>query len=132
MSMQKISIDRELNSTSATIIWNMASTPEGMTRWLADSVTQNGDSLTFTWGSPYDHHEKRTATILQKKKNSSIRFAWDDEDGMDTFVEIKIDRSPLTGEFMLHITDFTSPEDREWLFDTWAHNFRRLRRSCGI
>lgn len=68
MSMQKISIDRELNSTSATIIWNMVSTPEGMTRWLADSVTQNGDSLTFTWGSPYDHHEKRTATILQKKK----------------------------------------------------------------
>ena len=63
MSMQKISIDRELNSTSATIIWNMVSTPEGMTRWLADSVTQNGDSLTFTWGSPYDHHEKRTATI---------------------------------------------------------------------
>lgn len=110
----------------------MVSTPEGMTRWLADSVTQNGDSLTFTWGSPYDHHEKRTATILQKKKNSSIRFAWDDEDGMDTFVEIKIDRSPLTGEFMLRITDFTSPEDREWLFDTWAHNFRRLRRSCGI
>ena len=110
----------------------MVSTPEGMTRWLADSVTQNGDSLTFTWGSPYDHHEKRTATILQKKKNSSIRFAWDDEDGMDTFVEIKIDRSPLTGEFMLHITDFTSPEDREWLSDTWAHNFRRLRRSCGI
>ena len=132
MSMQKISIDRELNSTSATIIWNMVSTPEGMTRWLADSVTQNGDSLTFTWGSPYDHHEKRTATILQKKKNSSIRFARDDEDGMDTFVEIKIDRSPLTGEFMLHITDFTSPEDRDWLFDTWAHNFRRLRRSCGI
>ena len=132
MSMQKISIDRELNSTSAAIIWNMVSTPEGMTRWLADSVTQNGDSLTFTWGSPYDHHEKRTATILQKKKNSSIRFAWDDEDGMDTFVEIKIDRSPLTGEFMLHITDFTSPEDRDWLFDTWAHNFRRLRRSCGI
>ena len=110
----------------------MVSTPEGMTRWLADCVTQNGDSLTFTWGSPYDHHEKRTATILQKKKNSSIRFAWDDEDGMDTFVEIKIDRSPLTGEFMLHITDFTSPEDRDWLFDTWAHNFRRLRRSCGI
>lgn len=58
MSMQKISIDRELNSTSAAIIWNMVSTPEGMTRWLADSVTQNGDSLTFTWGSPYDHHEK--------------------------------------------------------------------------
>ena len=132
MEMQKINIERELNSTSAAIIWNVMSTPEGMALWLADSVTQDGNSLTFTWGSPYDHHEKRTATILQKKKNQCIRFAWDDEQDMGTFVEIMIDKSTLTGEYMMHITDFTAPDDREWLFDTWAHNFRRLRRSSGI
>ena len=86
--MLQINIERELNSTSTSIVWNMVSTPEGMARWLADTVTLEGDTLTFTWGSPYDHHEMRKATIIEKKKNHCIRFSWNDEQDMETFVEI--------------------------------------------
>ena len=130
--MVKIDIEQAPNSTSTSIVWGMLATPEGMARWLADTVTQDGDTLTFTWGSPYDHHEMRRATILEKKKNRCIRFAWDDERTLGTFVEIRMEKSPLTGEYSLHITDFSTPDDREWLLDTWGHNFRQLRRSSGL
>ena len=132
MKMLQINIERELNSTSASLVWKMVSTPEGMALWLADTVTQDGDTLTFTWGSPYDPHEKRQATIIEKRKNHCIRFAWNDEQELKTFVEIKMEKSALTGEYMLQITDFTEPDDKQWLLDTWGHNFRQLRRSSGL
>ena len=101
MEMLQINIERELNSTSTSIVWNMVSTPEGMARWLADTVTLEGDTLTFTWGSPYDHHEMRKATIIEKKKNHCIRFSWNDEQGNGDFCGDKNGEEPAHGRVYL-------------------------------
>lgn len=132
MTMKKLTVTRELKSKSASIIWRLMSTPEGMTGWLADSVTRDGDTLTFAWGHEWSHHEKRQAMVQEEQKGARFRFAWTDEEGEGTFVEMALERSTITGEFIMNVTDFAQDEDMEWLEETWEHNFKRLRRKSGI
>ena len=126
-----IEIEHQLRSTSKTIIWQLLSTAPGLAKWIADSVTQSGDTLTFTWGDVNSHHEMRTATVLRVEKFNRIRWRWND-DGEATFVEIRMQRDQLTEEYALHITDFADDDDRDWLFGAWNHNFERLHQSSGL
>ena len=68
MTLHKLEIEQALKSKAPAIIWNLISTADGMTRWLADTVTQEGDMLTFHWGHEWYHNEQRTAHIIYKKK----------------------------------------------------------------
>ena len=56
MESNKISIERELRSKSANIIWALMSTPEVLAKWLAEQVTRDGDTLTFTCGNAWRPH----------------------------------------------------------------------------
>ena len=91
MTKQRIEIEHELKSTSANIVWKLISTADGYANWLADSVTADGDELTFTWGQEWRHHEQRMHTLWQKngsaeyvstgtttRKTYSWRYAWSD------------------------------------------------------
>ena len=75
MDKQRLCIERELISSSAPIIWDLISTDAGLSRWMADSVTQEGEQLTFVWGELWSHHKVRTATIVEKIKNEYIRIS---------------------------------------------------------
>ena len=101
MEMLQINIERELNSTSTSIVWNMVSTPEGMARWLADTVTLEGDTLTFTWGSPYDHHEMRKATIIEKKEKPLHKVFMERRTGHGDFCGDKNGEEPAHGRVYL-------------------------------
>lgn len=131
MEKNKITIEHLLRSTSKNIIWKLIATGDGLAKWIADSVLLNGDHLTLTWGDSMRHHEERTATIVAIEKFGRIRWHWDDDDEA-TYVEIRMDRNALTGEYTLHITDFTDDDDKEWLYDIWNQNFERLYRSSGV
>ena len=67
-----------------------------------------------------------------KKKNEAVRFEWDGPDTEGTYVEIRMERSSITDDFILSVTDFATEEDTEWLRSIWDHNFQRLRQSSGI
>ena len=101
MTLQKLEIEQALKSKAPAIIWNLISTADGMTRWLADTVTQEGDMLTFHWGHEWDHNEQRTAHIIYKKKQHAIRFVWMDETAPEFYVELKMQRSDITNDFVL-------------------------------
>ncbi len=132
MDRYKLSIERELKSKSVNIIWPLLSTPEGMSKWLADKVKLSGDNLTFTWGNPRGHHEIRTAKILEKKDFSHIRIKWNEERFENTFIELRIQKSDITGDYILIITDFSIDGDLQTLRDIWEANLDTLRRSTGI
>ena len=131
MEKNKITVEHLLNSTSKNIIWQLIGTDSGLQKWIADSVTLDGDQLTCAWGDANRHHEVRMATVSVLEKFGRIRWSWDDEtDG--SYVEIRMEKSNLTGGYMLSVTDFTDDGDKEWLMDIWTHNFERLRRRCGV
>ncbi len=131
MNKTKITIEHLLRSTSKSIIWQLIATGEGMAKWIADSAHLEGRQLTLAWGDDTRHHEVRTATVDVIDRFACIRWHWDDvHDG--SYVEIRMVPNALTGEFTLHVTDFTDDDDKDWLFSIWEHNFKRLYRSSGV
>lgn len=106
MEKNKVNIEHELRSKSAGFIWSMLSTPEGLAKWLSDEVRLNGDLFTFTWGNVWSDHEIRTSAVIDKKKFDYIRFRWCGEEYKDTYWELKMNKSDVTGDFVLMITDF--------------------------
>ncbi|WP_337385546.1 START-like domain-containing protein [Prevotella sp.] len=131
MKIKKIEIEHQLKSTSRNIVWQLIGTADGLRKWIADDVKLEGDTLTFVWGEVWRHHEMRQATLLRADNQSRIRWSWDDEDD-DTYVEISMVCSPVSGEITLHVTDFTPEEDADWLCSTWRHNFDSLRLKSGV
>ncbi len=132
MRKQKITLERELRSKSANIIWPFLSTPAGLAKWVADSVEQEGDTFSFTWGEIWKHHEVRTATVISDIKNDFIRYVWKDDIDDKAYWELKIVRSDITGDYILIITDFAEDDDIETLYDLWEANLERLHHATGL
>lgn len=132
MTKKKLSLEYELLSSSENIIWSLISTPEGLARWLADEVTQEGDELTFTWGELWQHHQIKKATLLEKDKPNRIRFRWNDDTDEDVYVELRIEKSDLTNDCILMITDFAVEYDADDMKELWDYDIERLHRETGV
>lgn len=132
MESNKISIERELRSKSANIIWALMSTPEGLAKWLADEVTRDGDTLTFTWGNTWSHHETRIAAVIDRKDYEYIRLRWSEDEYRDTYLELRMEKSDITGDYILVITDYAPDGDTATLEDIWDANMDALHRSTGL
>lgn len=132
MRKQKLSLQYELRSNSANIIWQLISNEAGLQKWLADSVVRDGDSMTFTWGEVWSHHDTHTAAIIEEKKLQHIRFRWADDEDPDTYWQMGLEKSDITNDYILCVTDFALPEDIDSLRDIWDSNLERLHRSTGL
>ena len=132
MKKHRICIEHELHSRSSAIIWNLISTAEGLSLWVADEVHLSDDTLTFIWGELWRNHEIKEAKILEKIKNSYIRFKWKDDDDESSYTEIRMVRNDVTNDYILVITDFTDDDDHEQLEAIWSDNLVRLHHSSGL
>ena len=132
MDAKKVCIERELKSKSINIIWPLLSTPEGLAKWIADDVKWNDGVLSFTWGNVWSLHETRTATVLEKNDFKWIRLRWDDDEFADTYWELRMEKSDLTGDVILVITDFATDGDVATIEDIWESNLESLNRTTGL
>ena len=132
MTKKKVYIEHVLNSSSKNLIWSLISTASGLERWMADEVTEKNGELTFRWGETWTHHDIHTAYIIDKVKETSMRFKWDTDDDPDSYVELGMMKSDLTGYYTLTITDFAYAVDVERMEDLWAEDLERLHRSTGL
>ena len=116
-----------LLKTSPKILYNMISTPSGLSEWFADDVNVRGEVLTFFW----DGSEEK-AKVLAKVKDQFIRFQWDYDEGEDVFFEFRIKIDPITREVALIITDFVDDDDDEdSATGLWESQVDDLRRVLG-
>lgn len=132
MNNKKIIIEHELRSKSPNIIWSLLSSPEGLAKWIADEVVTDGEQYKFTWGDVAGNHEVRLAEILEKKDCDHIRFRWCDEDHENTYWELRMEKSDLTGSYVLIITDFAVDGDADTIEDIWDANLDNLHTSSGL
>lgn len=132
MKKQQIQIEHSLRSTSANIIWNIISTEGGLSRWIADDVSEQEGSFSFIWGDTLGHHEKRDAVIIEKVRHSHIRMRWADETDPTAYLELRMVREEITNGYVLHIIDYAFPEDVDSLFDIWDQNLDQLRQNTGL
>lgn len=132
MEDNRISLERELRSKSASIIWSLISTPAGLGKWMADEVKFEDNTFTFTWGNVWSRHETRTATLLEMKNFDYIRLRWSEDEYRDTYFELRMCKSDITGDYILEITDYATDGDTDTLVDIWDANMEKLHRSTGL
>lgn len=122
---QKVEIEFLLK-TSPKILYNMISTPSGLSDWFADNVNVRDDVFTFFW----DGSEEK-AKLLSKVKDQSVRFQWEYDEDEDVYFEFRIKIDPMTREVALIITDFPEKGDEESNRDLWESQCEDLKRVLG-
>jgi uncharacterized protein YndB with AHSA1/START domain len=132
MQKQRLELEYPLSARKPDILWNLISTDHGLGRWIADEVSEQDGVISLTWGQPWTEHHTLLANILEREKNSHIRFRWLDEDDPDAFWEMRIGRSELTGELCLCVVDYAPEDDIDYLHQLWDGNLERLHQSSGL
>jgi uncharacterized protein YndB with AHSA1/START domain len=132
--MQKLTIEYPLSTGSPKIVWELISNAHGLQKWLADKVTEDDGLLTFTWGHPWTERDTKQSRVLEIEKYDHIRMMWDyHESTPEAYWEMRIEKSDLTGELNLLITDYaTDDEEAEELRELWDANLERLHRISGL
>ncbi len=127
MKKEKFEIEYVLNNASVPVLWNAIGTPLGLSEWFADVITVDGNQYTFTW------EKNDQEAILQSQKHQSfIRFQWVEDEGLETFFELKIAVNPITGDLSLFVTDFAEPKEKEDSILLWNQQIEQMKRKNGL
>lgn len=126
MSKTKYTIEYNLKSIPVMLLWTYLSTPNGLSQWFADKVSQTGKTFTFTW----DKSESK-AYQIGIRMGGYIRMRWEEDDDEKYFFELKISVSELTDATMLVITDFAHTDEIAESKDLWNHQVDSLKRILG-
>ena len=132
MKKQRLNREYPLSARKPDIVWSLISTDHGLGRWLADEVSEENGVITLTWGQPWADHHTLLAEVVEREKNSHIRFRWTEEDDPEAFWEMRIAQSELTGELCLQVEDYAPEDDVEDLAALWDGNMERLHRVSGV
>ena len=127
MGKSKFEVEYTFKKGSLPILWNSISTPLGLSEWFADGVTVVDNEFTFVWDK-----NDQTASLLNIKNNSSIRFQWIEDAGTEFYFEMKIVTIELTGDNALFVTDFADSSEIEGIKMWWNHQVETLRRKTGM
>ena len=123
----KFQLEIPLNSSKG-VLYNCISTPSGLAAWFCDDVNIKKDVHIFFWDG-----SEESARMISKKKYDFVKFRWleAEEEGEDTFFELRIRVDGLTGENSLLITDFADDDEVEDAKDLWEAQVTKLRRVLG-
>lgn len=125
----KIKYQLEIEVKSSTkVLYNMMSTPSGLSEWFADDVNIKNDVFSFFWDGSSEE-----AKLLTKKKGESIKFQWleDFEEGEKTYFEMAIKVDELTNDVALIITDFAEEDELEEAQLLWTNQVNDLKKVIG-
>lgn len=127
MDKQKFELEYLLK-TSTKVLDNMISTPSGLSEWFADDVNIKDDVYTFFWDG-----SEEEARLVQKRPNSKVKWQWleDEEDGADTFFEMRYEVDPMTKAVILTITDFAEEDEIDEAKLLWDQQVNDLKRILG-
>ncbi len=129
MKKEKFQEEYMLGSASEELLWTNISTTAGLERWFADGVKADGKLYTFEWGGG---EETRQAELTGIRTGISVRFRWIDEKNERTYFELKIGYNEMTGDRVLTVVDFASPQEKEEQIELWDSEVDSLKRACGV
>jgi uncharacterized protein YndB with AHSA1/START domain len=110
---------------SPNILYQFLSTPSGLQEWFADRVDIFDGVFTFDWnGSSED------AKLVDMEENKFVRYHWLSSPASEYF-EFAIDKSEVTGQTILVITDFADKKDIKDQSQLWDTQVRDLFHRLG-
>ena len=127
MEKEKFELEFPLRA-SPKMLFPFLSTPSGLSEWFCDDVNSRTELFTFFW----DGSEEQ-AILLKKKQDALVRFRWveDDEEGLDTYFEFKIQVDDLTKDTSIIVTDFAEPDEIEEAKLLWDSQIHELQHIIG-
>ena len=127
MKKEKFELEFPLRA-SPKMLFPFLSTPSGMSEWFCDDVNSRSELFTFFW----DGSEEQ-ARLLKKQQDRLVRFRWisDEEDGLDTYFEFRIELDALTNDTSIIVTDFADSDDIEEAKLLWDSQIPELQHLIG-
>jgi len=110
---------------SPTILYEFLSTPSGLQEWFADKVDEREDEFFFSWNGAADR-----AQVLEREQDKFIRFHWDHAPDNEYF-EFRIDKSEITNQTILVISDFAEKKEIKDQSMLWDYQVKELFHRLG-
>jgi len=112
---------------SPTILWEFLSSPSGLQEWFADKVDEWEGIYSFTWNGNLVPDK---AEILERDHEKLIRYHWMHTPKGEYF-EFKIDRTEITNQTILAITDFAEKSEVKDQRQLWDYQIKELFHRLG-
>ena len=110
---------------SPTILFEFLSTSNGLQEWFADKVEDRSGKFTFRWNGSTDEAE-----VVSSEENKSIRFHWLHAP-QDEYFEFTIEKSEVTNQTILIITDFADKKEIKDQSRLWETQVKDLLHRIG-
>ena len=127
--MDRIKFELEIPlRASPKMLFPFLSTPSGLSEWFCDDVNSRSELFSFFW----DGSEEQ-ARLLKKQMDKMVRFRWlsDEEDGLDTYFEFRIEVDALTNDTSIIVTDFADANEVEEAKQLWESQIHELQHTIG-
>ncbi|NJO86562.1 MAG: activator of HSP90 ATPase 1 family protein [Lewinella sp.] len=111
---------------SPTIVYQFLTTPACLTRWFCDEVDIDETTYTFAWSGA-----EEKAVLIDDDEPALLRFMWEDAESEREYLEFSIGVSEVTGETIMHITDFADVNEVDDQRALWASQMARMRAEMG-
>ncbi|HNW00194.1 MAG TPA: START-like domain-containing protein, partial [Chitinophagales bacterium] len=111
--------------SSPLVLYNCLTTATGLQQWFADIVDNDGNTFYFTW-----NNDTETAELISTEEDDFIRFRWDWQDEGEYF-EFRIDKTEITNDTILYITDFAEDRELDAQKRLWDAQIQNLIKRIG-
>ncbi len=119
---KEFTIERTFRA-SPTILFKFLTTPSGLVQWFADHVDKTGDLYSFFWNGV-----EEKAKITSYHEDELLKLQWVEE---PEYIQYRIDKSEVTGETILFITDFAEEDEIEDQEELWESQLDDLTKCMG-
>ena len=110
---------------SPAILFEFLSTSSGLQEWFADKVEDEDGVFSFSWSGSAEEAE-----VVESEENKLIKFHWVDSPD-DEYFEFSIERSEVTSQTILMITDFAEKKDIKDQSQLWETQVKELFHRLG-
>lgn len=124
MARIKCTYDFVIKSSPA-ILYNFLSTPSGLSQWFADNVSEYDKGFIFSWE---DYSEK--GEVIDEEDSHFIRIHLESNED-EEYLEFRIEKSEVTDDTILIITEFVEPDEASEQQKLWATQVDSLVTCVG-
>mgnify|MGYP001006361829 FL=1 len=110
---------------SPRILYEFLLSPAGLQEWFADKVDEKDGVYSFSWNGTVDK-----AQLLETEEDKFVRFRWDHQ-AKDEYFEWRIEKSEVTNQTILVISDFADKKDIKDQSQLWDYQVKELFHRLG-
>ena len=111
--------------SSPGILYEFLRSPAGLQEWFADKVDERDNVFSFSWNG---NEEK--AELIDSEEDSFVRFRWDYMT-KDEYFEWRIEKSEVTNQTVLIISDFADKKEIKDQSQLWEYQVKDLFHRIG-